>query len=185
MDAIILGKLSSNQSLVDLSSNQLEELKSTQSRPNNNIDHFICMNCGIKFIFLDIFCYYMPNLRILNLANNFITTLDIFSCSPALVHIDLGYNLIDEIRSKSLERVSELETLTLKFNKIRAIGPGSFDNLPKLRNVSLEYNCIRQVYDNWLFALRSVPHLRLDANLLTYFPIPGDNSIQVSEAVLH
>lgn len=175
IDAILFGKLNDQQSVVELSNNNIEVLESGEYRPNRNVWIFTCVHCKIKTVEPAFFHNCMPNLKYLNLANNLITSLDMFNYVPLPLHqIDLGYNLIDKISEDSLKQLPDLEVLALRFNKIRTISPGAFDNLPKLRNISLEFNCIREVYDNWLAALSSVPIVQLEANLLTYFPIPDN-----------
>ncbi|XP_068104029.1 transforming growth factor beta activator LRRC32-like [Hyperolius riggenbachi] len=111
----------------------------------------------------------LPNLKILNLANNNLDS-DMVHCylsnATSLVHLDLSWNAIKELFSGMFDGVPWLSELNLSNNFIDRIESGTFYLLKDLRVLNLAANTMQCISSFDLFHLHS---LNLSSNVLQFF----------------
>ncbi|XP_049854700.1 chaoptin-like [Schistocerca gregaria] len=104
----------------------------------------------LKFLYLpsnnisDVHPRTLPaSLRVLSLEGNRLSRIPsvaLRNCTR-LLHLNVGYNRIDEVRAEDFEDwATSLETLLLRNNRIAALSEHAFAHAPRLRELSLSFN---------------------------------------------
>ncbi|XP_055377292.1 chaoptin [Condylostylus longicornis] len=88
-----------------------------------------------------------------------------------LIEIDMSYNLIENLTSKTFDNLEKLQILNLQSNKINIIERHSFFNLPYLKYIDLSHNKLYNISESAFAFLPSLTELDLTYNLLTKFSL--------------
>ncbi|XP_068620739.1 toll-like receptor 3 [Battus philenor] len=109
----------------------------------------------------------MPNLKILNMSNNDLTTVKLsneFEYSK-LVEIDLSYNKIMHLYVDNTENVYyALQILDLSHNALDKLSEEFFRRFTKLDHLNLSYNHLTDLYGSLFEGLNNLRILNLDHN---------------------
>ena len=104
----------------------------------------------------------------INLSHNYIIGLSRFAFSyfPNLLKVNLGWNLITELRP--YERLEQLVHLNLSHNQISELAHNTFSSLPRLTYLDLSYNCLKDQLPRGLFEFnKDLRVLNFGYNMLT------------------
>ena len=106
----------------------------------------------------------LPELQKLNLAHNQIEIIPEFMAPNQLVHLNLSNNHIQEIPTYSLDQLANLQTLNLADNYLSKISSNNFTRLNNLQSLYLSANQISEISENAFINLQNLHTLTLDNN---------------------
>ena len=86
-----------------------------------------------------------------------------------LLEIDLSYNAIEKLTTKTFNGLELLQLINLSSNKIKSIERSSFSHLSYITYIDLTYNQLRYLNDNIFDHLPNLLNLELMFNQLTTF----------------
>lgn len=131
-------------------------------------DRLETLNLNLNFIVdkssigLDLYV----NLKNLNLANNNLTSLDLFS-NEKLTQLTLSQNYLESIEFPDLSSITNLD---LSSNRFTHINKNLFSNLKKLENLDLASNLIEKIESKSFDSNRNLKKLILSNNFLSTVP---------------
>lgn len=88
-----------------------------------------------------------------------------------LLEIDLSFNLIEKIRSKTFGNLESLQIINLSTNKIRCAEHAAFFNLRSLYEIDLSFNELRNLSENLFEHLPNLLKLDVTFNKLVTFSL--------------
>lgn len=121
---------------------------------------------------------YFPNLTVLDLSHNALTSLpnDVFGLMPSLVELDLSNNVLRSISPESLGGLTRLRLVNLEGNRLEVLQPEVIQNLTNLSRLALEGNpwaCTCAL--NWLreaaLSQPSVPEYLRNESIVCHSPV--------------
>ena len=85
----------------------------------------------------------------------------------AIINMDLTYNVIEILDSKSFTGLTQLKVLVLNHNKISSIEPGTFSGQSSVTHLDLSYNVLQTLNGAMFQGLASLRVLRITGNKIT------------------
>lgn len=147
-DVKALSKLTSLEFL-DLSGNQLRELKDDMFSSLINLEEINLSNNVISHIDRDTFAD-IDELTSLNLRGNPLRTLEGIEV-PGLKDLDVSNCNFEMLSASTLEGFPELSSLNLSQNSIMTIDMDTFMSVPGLKDLDISYNKLRGPLNSLLF----------------------------------
>ncbi|XP_045528399.1 leucine-rich repeat-containing G-protein coupled receptor 5-like [Pieris brassicae] len=131
--------------LINMTYNEIVEIRRMRITFNRDGGVLDLTNNGITVLNLSPGDAY--GLTILILRSNNITEPFLIKLNqqPTLVHLDMSYNLIEELDEESLQLPITLGILDLSYNLIQRIGPSSFHRVAHLKTLRLSHNKLASV----------------------------------------
>ncbi|KAG2464768.1 TLR4 interactor with leucine rich repeats [Polypterus senegalus] len=127
--------------------------------------HLLCTNRGLRAVPKST-DQNPEEILIYSLGGNFIHNVSSFDFIrfSQLIRLDLQYNQIQLIHSKTFEKLMRLEELYLGNNLVGSLPPGALLSLRKLRILYLNNNELKKLTQDVFSRLDSLIKLRLDGN---------------------
>lgn len=112
-----------------------------------------------------------PNLKYLNLDYNRVVNIvidkDYHNVSLTINNLNIAYNFLNSVNSRTFAHMLELRNLDLSYNRINNLTKHSFTNLPNLRYLSLAGNIIDFMETETFVNLTKLEILELQGNNIT------------------
>ncbi|XP_060060198.1 platelet glycoprotein Ib alpha chain [Erinaceus europaeus] len=113
----------------------------------------------------------LPLLETLHLSHNELKSLPLLGPSlPALITLDVSYNMLTSLSPNTLEGLSHLQQLYLRKNGLKSLPPGLLALTPQLKKLSLADNHLEELPPGLLDGLDNLDTLYLQGNWLRVIP---------------
>ncbi|XP_062382907.1 chondroadherin-like protein [Sardina pilchardus] len=144
--------------LLDLSGNEIQELRSRSFTGVWALKVLLMSNCGIRVV--------QSNL---DLSHNQLQVLpsDFSEGLDSLKDLRLAHNSLGHLESSAFQGLESLQRLDLSHNYIQVLEPGMLRALTSLRHLNLRWNLLREVAAGTLTMQQGLSVLLLDRNNVT------------------
>ncbi|XP_041938949.1 chondroadherin-like protein [Alosa sapidissima] len=155
--------------LLDLSKNDIQELRSRSFTGLWALKVLLMSNCGIKVVQSNAL-NSLSFIEKLDLSHNQLQVLpsDFSEGLDSLKDLRLAHNSLGRLDSSALQRLENLQRLDLSHNYIQVLEPGMLRALTSLRHLNLRWNLLREVPMGMLTMQQGLSVLLLDQNNVTY-----------------
>lgn len=147
---------------------QLASVEGTHERFKSNMNVDILEVKDSIFHFPDDIFKQLPNLRVIEVSNSGLSTLQPKLKSTKLRELIIFDNKFSEIPERIFEGVENLEALFLDSNEIQRLYSGSLAGLARLTQLNLNNNLISDLPDGIFEGLSNLRGLSLNNNRLTF-----------------
>lgn len=157
---------------LNISNNQIRSLRMNFISNTPKLIHLIINNNCIEDIVADLDPYnqQLSNLKVLDLRNNNLKTIDptsLYSIIDGLVDLDVSFNAIKIIPYYMFQSYDKIKKLNLQHNLISNLKRFSFLTLNTLLELDLSYNSIQNIREYMFKGLKKLEVLNLRNNSIS------------------